>query len=315
MGYFLFVGLLAVVTVVAFFFAPGLYKIAAIAGAALLFVGVTIVASTDTVDNGHVGIKKQFGALVGEPTGQGLVSHAPWQSIDQVSIQNEKRTYKMGDQGINTGNIQVDVTGGSAVSRDSQAISLFVQVNYSLDSGKVVELYKQTGGNFLPRILDNAVFQHAKSMTAAFAATEFAANREKVRQSIEKSLAAEVGPKGIRIQNVSLLDVGYSPGLAAAIEKTVEANQRAKAAEAQVAVSEAQAKQRVAEANGIASSLLVNARATSKAQKLRQKTLTPLLVQEEAIKTLNPDVQVIVCAAGKVCIPQAVIATADAATK
>lgn len=334
MGYFIFIALLAIATIAVVvglglaetdategdhygrgateeFKARG-WQAATVGAAIVAFLLVTVLFTTDTVDNGHVGLKKQFGAYAPGATDDGLVTHAPWQSIVQVSVQDEKRTYKMGSQGIDTGNVKVDVTGGSAVSRDSQAISLFVQVNYSLGKECVVPLYKSTGGHFLERILDNAVFQHAKSNTASYAATEFAANREKVRQSIEDDLAREVKGRCINVQNVSLLDVGYSPGLSAAIEKTVEAKQRAVAAEAQVAVSEAEAKQKIATANGSAQSLLIDARATSLAQKLRQKTLTPELIQQQAIEKLNPNVSVIVCAAGKVCIPQAVIATANA---
>jgi len=45
-----------------------------------------------TVENGHIGIVKQFGSLVGT-TGEGLVGHAPWQTVSEVSVQNELRTY------------------------------------------------------------------------------------------------------------------------------------------------------------------------------------------------------------------------------
>ena len=45
-----------------------------------------------TVENGHIGIVKQFGSLVGT-TGEGLAGHAPWQTVSEVSVQNELRTY------------------------------------------------------------------------------------------------------------------------------------------------------------------------------------------------------------------------------
>lgn len=331
MGYFVFVGILFVVTAIVLIglysasaeattdargntkgtgFKPGGWMFLAAFIAVAVFLLGTGCATADKVENGHVGIKKQFGAIVGEPTGDGLVFHAPWQSIDPVSVQNEKRTYKMGDKGINTGNVHVDVTGGSAVSRDSQAISLFVQVNYSLQKDKVVALYRQTGGHFLERILDNAVFQHSKAETAGFAATEFAANRETVRQNIETALARAVVDNGIIIQGVSLLDVGYSAELAAAIERTVTANQDALAAQAKVKIVTAEAEQRVAQAKGQASATLTQARADAESQRLKQRTLTPLLVQMAAIDKLQDNVQVIVCSVKGPCIPQAVLSTA-----
>ena len=334
MGWFIFIALLGIATVVTLGglwvsgaeategdnygrgaskgFNPKKWMVLTVVGSVAVFFLVTGFCMTDQVDTGHIGIKKQFGAVTGEPTGDSLVFHAPWQSIDQVSVQNEKRTFKMGDTGIQTGNNKVDITGGAAVSKDSQQISLFVQVNYRLDKDKAVQLYRETGGQYIPRVLDNAVFQETKAQTAKYSATEFAANRETIRQNIENALGDAVKPQGISILGVSLLDVGYSPGLTAAIERTVEANQKAKAAEAQVKVVEAQARQRIAQANGLATAVVTEARAKAKAQHLQQKTLTPLLVQQNAIDKLNPNVQVIVCPSHTSCVPQAVLQTANA---
>jgi hypothetical protein len=56
-------------------------RLAAWAFAGLLAVAffglVTPLKSIDTVENGHIGILKQFGSLVGT-TGEGFVTHAPW---------------------------------------------------------------------------------------------------------------------------------------------------------------------------------------------------------------------------------------------
>jgi regulator of protease activity HflC (stomatin/prohibitin superfamily) len=321
LGYFVFVGLLLLIGVVGLFvgraygasqpsgqdrFGNDLSKSQApligmaVLAASLLIAGiVTMFFSTDQVENGHIGIKKQFGSLVGT-TGEGLVFHAPWQSVSQVSVQDEKRIYKMGNQ-VQEGTLGVNVAMGSAVSQDSQAVSLLLQVNYSLQRDKAVVLYRETGGNYLPRVLDNAVAQAAKANTAAFKAIDFAGNREKVRANIEKALNSEVEPRGILINNVSMVDVGYSDTLAQAVEQTVEAEQQAKRAEAQVRIKEAEAQQAIAEARGAAT-----------AQRLRQRTLTPLLIQQQAIEKLNPNVQVIICPPRTVCVPNANVPAAQA---
>ena len=69
-----------------------LQGIGVVAAAVVLFAGVTALMSFATVENGHIGIVKQFGSLVGT-TGEGLVGHAPWQTVSEVSVQNELRTY------------------------------------------------------------------------------------------------------------------------------------------------------------------------------------------------------------------------------
>jgi regulator of protease activity HflC (stomatin/prohibitin superfamily) len=195
--------------------------------------------------------------------------------------------------------------GNSAVSSDSQAVSLIVQVNYSLDRGKAVDLYTETGGHYVERILDPAVFQYTKEDTAKYQAIQFAQNREKIRTEIEQKLSADVGKKGINIQNVTIKNVEFSRALTEAIEQTVEARQQAARAEAQVQIKRAEADQAIAVARGQAV-----------AQKLRQKSLSPLYLQalaldnqRLAIEKLNENVRLIVCPPRTVCIPNSTVGT------
>lgn len=264
----------------------------------VLWIGASFLFMFHTVENGHIGIVKQFGSIVGT-TGEGFVSTAPWQQISQVSVRNELRTYDMGqDQ--------------AAVSRDSQAVYLKVQVNYSLVRDGAVDLYRETGGHYVDRILDPGVFQITKEVTAQYKATEFAANREEIRQKIEARLEQEVGKVGvshgasldaIKINNVSLKNVGFTKALSEAIEQTVEAEQQAKREQAKVQISEAQARQKVAAAEGEAKSNVTRARGDATANRLRQQSLTGKLIQWEAIQKLNPNVQIIVCPPKTVCVP------------
>ena len=275
-----------------------LYGYGGIAVSLVGWIGLTALLSFHTVENGHIGIVKQFGSIVGT-TGEGLVNTAPWQNLTQVSVRNELRTYTMDNR---------EAGGqGAAVSRDSQPVFLVVQVNYSLVRAGAVDLYKETGGEYVERILDPAVFQITKEVTAQFKAIDFAANREKIRQEIEARLQQEVGKVGaleaIRINNVSLKNVDFTAALSAAIEQTVEAEQQAKREQAKVQISEAQARQKVAAAEGEARSNVVRAQGEARANRLRQQSLTPLLVQQQAIEKLNPNVQIIVCPPRTVCIP------------
>jgi regulator of protease activity HflC (stomatin/prohibitin superfamily) len=269
--------------------------LAVVVGVVFILI-LTVFRSFHTVDNGHIGIVKQFGNLV-NTTGSGLVTTAPWQSLAEVSVRNELRVYDMGES-------------NSAVSADSQPVFLTVQVNYSLVRAKAVPLYKKTGGDYVNRILDPAVFQFTKEVTAEYKATDFAANREQIRIKIEERLNANVKPQGILINSVSLKNVNFTADLKRAIEQTVEANQQAKREQARVTIVQAQAQQKVAQAKGDAQATLTNARANAEAQRLQNHTLTKLLVQKEAIDKLNPNVQVIVCPSHTSCVPQAVLSTA-----
>lgn len=265
--------------------------------AGVVFLAILIgFESIDTVNPGNIGIQKSFGKLVGT-TSNGMIVHSPWSTISSISVQNTLREYDM------TGN-------NSAVTADSQPVYMMVQVNYQVLRVKAVPLWQSTGGDYVNRVLDPNVYQFTKATTANYTATEFAKNRDVIRQQIEDALTKAVQPKGIQINNVTLKNVQFTPALQAAIERTVEATQNAKQAQAQVSVVQAEAQQKVAKAKGDAEALLTNARAQAEANRLKNKTLTPLLIQQQAINALNPNVKVIVCPTGQVCIPNAVLATA-----
>lgn len=319
MGWFVVTGLAIIVVaaclIVPQYTAKSEAKAVALGIAALTVVGwlgITALLSFHTVENGHIGIVKQFGSITGT-TGEGLVTTAPWQNLSAVSVRNELRTYTMDDHSEAGGQ-------GSAVSRDSQPVFLVVQVNYSLVRGGAVDLYRETGGQYVERILDPAVYQITKEITAKFKATEFAANREVIRQQIEEGLTKEVGTvrsaggttvDAIRVNNVSLKNVAFTEALSQAIEQTVEAEQQAKREQAKVQISEAVARQAIAEASGVARANVVRAQGEAKANRLRQQSLTPLLVQQLAIEKLNPNVQIIVCPPHTVCIPNTGVVPVD----
>ncbi len=325
MGWFVMTALAMILVIAAVTYSsvsPAHRMYARIAAAAIgvLWIGGTALASYHTVENGHIGIVKQFGSIV-STTPEGLVTIAPWKSLSQVSVRNELRTFRMDDRG---GSGFFDVAGGSAVSKDSQPVFLDVQVNYSLVRAGAVDLYRETGGQYVERILDPAVFQNVKEVTAGFKAIEFAANREIIRLQIEKKLQGEVGTvesttgsgklEAIRINNVSLKNVDFTDALSAAIEQTVEAEQQAKREQAKVAIATAQANQvvataegearaAIAQAQGQATANVTRAQGDAKANKLRSQSLTPILVQQNAIDKLNPKVTVIVCPPRTTCLP------------
>jgi len=328
-GWFILMGLAVIIVGSALLFRPGFAPASTerrvangvIAGVPLLAVLITLLFSGHTVENGHIGVVKQFGSIK-STTGEGLVWVAPWRSLSQVSVRNELRTYVMDDRGARHG----DVSSGAAVSKDSQPVYLDIQLNYSLVREGAVDLYRETGGQYVVRILDPAVFQITKEATAKYKATEFAANRELIRLDIQKRLQKEVGEvrddrgnliSAININTVSLKNVDFTDALSTAIEQTVEAEQQAKREQAKVAIAQARADQKVktaegnarsaiAEAEGQARSNVIQAEADAKANRLRSNSLSPILVTNNAIEKMNPSVDVIYCSQGVTCVPNAV---------
>ncbi|HYL59586.1 MAG TPA: hypothetical protein VEU51_11995, partial [Candidatus Acidoferrales bacterium] len=77
------------------------------------------------------------------------------------------------------------------------------------------------------------------------------------------------------------------PQVEESINAAIEATQRAVQAQNKVAQSRAEAEQRVAEANGIAQSIMIKAKAQSDANNLLNASLSPMLIQYEALQKWN----------------------------
>lgn len=260
---------------------------ASVFAALIGIVLLTLFTSITSVDPGHIGLKKSFGKYAQQTTGNGWILHAPWATVTSLSVQNRLRDYDMGPT-------------NSAVSKDSQPVYLTVQVNYQLRPGEARDLYQSTAGQYVERVLDPNVYQLTKEVTAQYPAVQFAKNREVIRRKIEQALTRVVSPQGIQINQVSLKNVSFTKALSEAIERTVEANQNAKAAQAQVQVKRAEADQAVAEATGKANAAVKEAQGEATAQRLKNRTLTPAILQQQAIQAIgSTDKTIIVCQDGK----------------
>src|ERR1043165_7149937 len=138
------------------------WAIGVAAGTPVLFLLITVLLSGHTVENGHIGIVKQFGAIRGT-TGDSLVFTAPWKNLSQVSVRGEPRTYVMDDR---PGAPRGASNSGAAVSKDSRPVYLVLQINYQLLLSGAVDVFKQTGGQYVERILDPQVYSITKEVTA-----------------------------------------------------------------------------------------------------------------------------------------------------
>ena len=98
-------------------------------------------------------------------------------------------------------------------------------------------------------------------------------------------------------------NLGFSQVYTDSIEAKQKQVQDAQRAQARVAQVEAEARQKVAEAEGEAKSNVARARGEAQANRLRRQSLTPALIQWEAIQKLNPNVAIIVCPPQTVCVP------------
>jgi len=262
--------------------------------AAVLWLLISAFMMVHTVGQREVAIVYNFSGTISGKRDPGVVTVAPWQHIkkENVGILHDEWVFN---------------ADNAAVSRDQQKIFAVLAINYQIDAENVVDLYKRVGPGWKTIIIDSRVPQIFKEVTSTFPTTLITEEREKLRLDTRTKLAAQLKPYDIKVVDVFVKNLGFSKEYTDAIEAKQKQQQDALRAQAKVAQVEAEARQRVAEAKGEANANIARARGEAVSNRLRQRSLTPILVQWEAIKRLNPKVTLIVCPPNQICVPNTAV--------
>lgn len=168
--------------------------------------------------------------------------------------------------------VQKEEIEADAVSRDMQKVSSRVAVNFHVDDGYCVDLFKTVGFSYPSKIIAPAIQESVKSTTAKYTAEELITKRETVAQEIKVALANKLKPF-IIVDALNMTNFGFSAEFDQAIEQKQVAEQNALKAKRDLDRIKIEAEQQIA-----------TARAEAEAFKLKSQQLTPIMVQMEAIK-------------------------------
>jgi len=223
----------------------GAAKIVAIAVIALIVIGVIAAAAVTIVDAGHRGVLLHWNAvdLTIAPLGEGLHFVVPF--ADSV-VQMEVRTLKF-------------IKATSSASKDLQTVSTEVTVNYHPSVESIHYLYKEVGLDYESRIIQPAIEEVVKQVTANYNAEELITKRPLVKSDIEIEIGKRLTEYNIQTDVVSITDFQFSVLFAQAIESKVEAEQKAFKAENDLRRIQVEALQSEAVAQGIAKANIAQA--------------------------------------------------------
>jgi len=198
-----------------------------------------------TVGAGERGVLLRFNAVTGTIYGEGL--YFRWPLIERVIKMDIK--------------IQKEQADASAASKDLQTVHSDVAVNFHIDPAKTAFIYQEVGIDYKQRLIDPALQEAVKAITARFTAEELITRRETVKDEIKTLLHDKLEPRGILIDEFNIVDFGFSPAFNNAIEAKVTAEQSALAAKNKLEQIKFEAEQRVAEAQGKAQAMRVESEA------------------------------------------------------
>ena len=262
----------------------------------LVWIGATLFAMTNLVGQRQVGIVYNFSGTITGKVDPGVAWTKPWEHIKKENVGIQHYEFDFGQ-------------ANSAVSLDQQKIFAKLAINFQIDSVNVVDLYKRVGASWKDIIIEARVPQVFKEVTATFPTASITEERAKLREQTRERLVDELKIYDIKIVDVFITNLGFSEQYSQSIEAKQKQVQDALRQEAKVRESKAIANQKVAEANGEARANVAKARGEATANRLRRQSLTPRLIQWEAIQKLNPAVQMIVCPPNSVCVPNTYIPT------
>ncbi|NJM74253.1 MAG: prohibitin family protein [Scytonema sp. RU_4_4] len=227
-------------------------------GIFLLFLAI-IFRPFAIVNAGERGVIMQFGKVQNQVLDEGLHPIVPVvTTVKRLSVRVHKNSFQ-----------------ADAASKDLQKITTELDVNWHIEPTKVNKVFQQVGNEeqIVTGIITPSVSEVLKAATAKKTAEEIITLRTELKEEIDKNLKNRLAAYGLIVDDVSLVNFAFSPEFSKAIESKQIAEQEAKQAEfiAKKATQEAQAD-------------INRAKGQAEAQRLQRQTLTPELLQKQAIE-------------------------------
>ena len=189
--------------------------------------------------------------------------------------------------------------GLDSFSSETQNVYIDAIVNIEVSPTEVQDLYRRVGPDYVSKLIPGRVAQIFKDETVNYNAVNLAPSREQIRHNVEIALRAEMQPYSIDVVALLVENIYFDPEFDAAILAKQVASQEAQRQQQLVASSEAQARQVAAAAEGAANALRIEAQGQADANRLITESITPLLIQWQAVQKLADNIQIALIPSGQ----------------
>ena len=201
---------------------------------------------------GERGIVLNFGAVQENVLGEGLHLRIPiMQNIIPMDVQ-----------------VQKSLTNAAASSSDLQEVSSEVAINYHINPDKANIVYQSIGIHFKDRIIDPAVQEVVKAVTARYTAEELITKRPAVSDAMKSTLTERLIAHNIAVDAFSIVGFSFSKIFMEAIESKQTAEQLALKAKRDLERIKIEAEQKITAARAEAESL-----------RLQREIISPELIE------------------------------------
>jgi regulator of protease activity HflC (stomatin/prohibitin superfamily) len=209
------------------------------------------------VGAGERGIVLNFGAVQDEVLNEGIHFRMP---VRQKIIIMDIKIHKI-------------VTDAASASSDLQDVALSVALNYHVIPDKANLVYQTIGVEFKERMIDPAIQEVMKAVTARYTAEELITKRPAVSAEMQESLTKRLLFSNISVDAFSIVSFSFSKIFTDAIEAKQTAEQNALKAERDLDRIKVEAQQTIAAA-----------KAEAEALRLQKMNISPDLIELRKIE-------------------------------
>ncbi len=206
---------------------------------------------------GERGIVLNFGAVQNVVLDEGMHFRIP--IVQEVIIMDVK--------------VQKVQTDASSASSDLQDVTLSVALNYHIIPDKANHVYQDIGIHFKERIIDPAIHEVTKAVSAEYTAEELITKRPEVSAEMKNELSKKLLESNIYVDAVSIVTFSFSTVFMDAIEAKQTAEQHALKAKRDLDRIKIEAEQTIAAAT-----------AEAEALRLQKMNISPDLIELRKIE-------------------------------
>jgi regulator of protease activity HflC (stomatin/prohibitin superfamily) len=206
---------------------------------------VLLFGSFRIVGAGHRGVMLTLGAVGDKTLGEGIQFKLP---IFQKIVILDVRTVKYEAEAL-------------AYSKDIQTVDAVLALNYHLEKDRTNKVYQEIGKDYESRIINPAMQESLKAVSAKFTAQELIEKREEVKEAVKGQLAERLSIRNIVVDELSIVSFDFSSEYEKAVEAKQVAQQDALTAKNKLEQVKFEAEQRVASATAEAKAIQIQAQA------------------------------------------------------
>jgi regulator of protease activity HflC (stomatin/prohibitin superfamily) len=182
-----------------------------VTGIVIALLALLAFQSFVIVQAGHRGIVLQLGAVQPVVLEEGMHFKIPFvQTVIPVEVRVQKAE-----------------SSQVSASRDLQTVTTTVAVNFHLDGNTVNNLYKNVGVEYQSRIVDPAIGEALKAVTAQYTAEELISKRSEVSATVKEVLSAKLSIYNMILDEINITEFNFSEDFNRAIEQKQIAEQNA----------------------------------------------------------------------------------------